>query len=159
MNLMLSVCCKTQTASVRLGQSCLKVYTVSTAKNGLGERDGSGCTPRGQHQIRAIIGAGCALNTVFVGRRTTGEIYSPALRTQYPNRDWILTRILWLSGLDVGYNRLGKVDTMRRYIYFHGTPESEPMGVPLSHGCIRMRNADVIDLCNRVAPGTKVSIE
>ena len=159
MNPILKICVKNQTAALQLGSSCVQTYTISTAKNGLGERDGSGCTPRGHHVIRAMIGATCPINSVFVGRRPTGEIYGQALRAQYPNRDWILTRILWLSGLHVGYNRLGHVDTMRRYIYLHGTPASEPMGVPLSHGCIRMRNEDVIDLFNRVAPGTQVYIE
>ena len=74
----------------------------------------------------------------------TGEIYSAALAETHPGRDWILTRILWLSGTEPGRNRLGAVDTMRRYVYIHGCPDSEPMGVPLSHGCIRMRNRDVM---------------
>lgn len=132
---------------------------VSTAANGAGEVFGSGCTPRGAHVIRAKIGAGCAADTVFVGRRPTGEIYTPELRAQFPARDWILTRILWLSGCEVGRNRLGNVDTMRRYIYIHGTPDETPMGVPGSHGCIRMRNADLISLFDRVPVGTPVYIE
>jgi lipoprotein-anchoring transpeptidase ErfK/SrfK len=136
----------------------LRRYDISTAYNGAGEQLGSGCTPRGLHKIRAMIGAGALANTVFRGRRPTGEIYAPDLRTQYPDRDWILTRILWLSGLEPGRNRLGHVDTMRRYIYIHGTPDDVKMGVPGSHGCIRMRNADVIDLYDRVSPGTRVFI-
>ncbi|MFA7619944.1 MAG: L,D-transpeptidase [Thiohalomonadaceae bacterium] len=131
---------------------------VSTAANGAGERRGSHCTPRGWHVVRARIGAGCAPGTVFVGRRPTGEIYSPQLREQHPGRDWILTRILWLSGLEPGRNRLGEVDTMRRYIYIHGCPDEEPMGVPLSHGCIRMRNGDLIALFDQVPAGTRVHI-
>jgi L,D-transpeptidase YbiS len=134
-------------------------YSISTAKNGLGEQSGSGCTPRGEHIIRAKVGSGCAINTVFIARRATGEIFSPKLNQQYPQRDWILSRILWLSGLERGKNRLGNVDSMRRYIYIHGTPDFEPMGEPLSHGCIRMRNTDVIDLFNQVATGTHVYIE
>lgn len=134
-------------------------YVVSTAANGAGERNGSGQTPRGWHVIRARIGGGCPVNTVFVGRRPTGEIYTPALAAQAPDRDWILTRILWLSGLEPGINRLGRVDTMRRYIYIHGCPDSEPMGVPHSHGCIRMRNQDVIDLFDRVETGLAVLIQ
>lgn len=134
-------------------------YPVSTARNGPGELQGSGCTPRGHHIIRARIGAGCPENTVFVGRRPTGEIYSAVLAESHPGRDWILTRILWLSGTEPGRNRLGAVDTMRRYVYIHGCPESEPMGVPLSHGCIRMRNRDVMDLFERVKAGTPVLIE
>jgi L,D-transpeptidase YbiS len=133
-------------------------YAVSTAANGVGEMFGSYCTPRGKHIIRAKIGAGQAENTVFVKRRPTGEIYSPELGTQYPERDWMLTRILWLSGQEVGFNRLGKCDTMRRYIYIHGTPASVQLGLPGSHGCIRMRNADLIELFDWVPAGTAVEI-
>lgn len=131
---------------------------VSTAKNGAGEINNSGCTPRGKHRIRAKIGAGCAENTVFVRRRPTGEVYSPALAAQHPQRDWILTRILWLTGCESGFNRGGHCDTLRRFIYLHGTPDSEPMGVPLSHGCIRMRNADIMRLFDAVTCGTAVEI-
>jgi hypothetical protein len=133
-------------------------YYVSTAKNGVGELYGSEKTPRGRHIIRAKIGANCPLNTIFVRRRPTGEIYSPELKNQYPERDWILTRIVWLSGLEVGINRLGQVDTMRRYIYIHGTPDGVPMGVPGSKGCIRMKNEHIIELFNRVSIGTEVFI-
>lgn len=131
---------------------------VSTARNGVGEVMDSECTPRGLHIIRARIGAGCPVNTVFRGRRPTGEIYSPALRRRFPRRDWILTRILWLSGLEPGRNRLGGVDTMRRYIYIHGAPDEDPMGEPTSHGCVKMRNADVIRLFDAVEVGTRVDI-
>ena len=133
-------------------------YAVSTAQNGAGEISGSYCTPRGRHIIRAKIGEGCPENTVFVGRRPSGEIYTQALGEKFPGRDWILTRILWLSGCEVGYNRLGSCDTMRRYIYIHGMPDSEPVGVAKSHGCIRMRNADLLALFERVAVGTDVEI-
>ncbi|MBV60538.1 L,D-transpeptidase [Abyssibacter profundi] len=135
-----------------------RCYPVSTARNGPGERNGSLCTPRGRHRIRAKIGAGQPSGAVFVGRRPTGEQYDEALAATAPERDWILTRILWLCGEEPGVNRGGDVDTMRRYIYIHGTPDSEPMGVPASHGCIRMRNADVIDLFDRVDCGTAVEI-
>jgi hypothetical protein len=131
---------------------------IATAKNGLGEQAGSERTPRGWHQVRAMIGADAPDNAVFVGRRNTGEIYSPDLRLVHPDRDWILTRILWLSGLETGKNRLGDVDTMRRYIYIHGCPEEDVMGVPGSHGCVKMKNADVIKLFAAVSPGTKVFI-
>lgn len=131
---------------------------VSTGRKGVGEEPDSERTPRGWHCVRAKIGAGCPENTVFVGRRPTGEIYSPELARRFPERDWILTRILWLSGLEPGKNRLGRVDTMRRYIYLHGCPDSEPMGVPASHGCIRMRNRDIIELFERVSAGTRVEI-
>jgi lipoprotein-anchoring transpeptidase ErfK/SrfK len=137
----------------------IKRYSISSAKNGVGERNGSYCTPRGQHVVRAKIGADQPANTVFVERRPTGEIYSPALSGQFPRRDWILTRILWLSGCEPGRNRLGKVDTMRRAIYIHGSPDTAEMGKPGSHGCIRMRNQDVIELFDLVPPGTPVVIE
>ncbi len=133
-------------------------YPVSTARNGPGERRGSHCTPRGRHIVRAKIGAGAPLNTVFVGRRPTGEIWSPALAAAHPGRDWILTRILWLSGCEPGFNRLGEVDTMRRYIYIHGSPDPVPMGSPGSIGCVRMRNADIVALFDRVPAGTPVEI-
>jgi lipoprotein-anchoring transpeptidase ErfK/SrfK len=133
-------------------------YTISTAVNGAGQLSGSGCTPLGDHYIRARIGSHQPEGTVFVGRRPTGEIYSEALAATYPDRDWILSRILWLSGTEVGENRLGDFDTMRRYIYIHGTPDTEPMGIPRSHGCIRMRNRDVIQLFEQTPVGTAVSI-
>jgi L,D-transpeptidase YbiS len=133
-------------------------YSISSAARGAGERMNSECTPRGWHVVRAKIGAGAPLNSVFVGRRPTGEIYSPALRGRHPDRDWILTRILWLSGLERGKNRLGDVDSMRRYIYIHGAPDDEPIGAPSSHGCVRMRNRDVVELFERVPVGTRVNI-
>jgi len=133
-------------------------YSVSTAANGVGCEKNSGCTPLGGHIVRAKIGAGMPLNTVFVGRRPTGETLSPQLAAQYPQRDWILTRIMWLSGSEVGRNRLGNVDSMQRYIYIHGTPDSEPMGQPRSHGCVRMRNQDVVELFDWVDIGTPVVI-
>ncbi len=140
------------------GGRVLLETSVSTAKNGPGERRGSGCTPRGWHYVRAKIGAGLPVNTVFVARRPTGEIYSPQLRTAFPQRDWILTRILWLCGLEVGKNRLGEVDTMRRYIYIHGCPDEDPLGVPGSRGCIKLRNVDIVQLFELVPVGTRVLI-
>jgi lipoprotein-anchoring transpeptidase ErfK/SrfK len=136
----------------------VRSYPVSTAKNGAGELMGSECTPTGWHRIRAKIGAGQPLYAVFTGRRATGEIYGPELGEQYPQRDWILTRILWLGGLEPGKNRYGKVDTAWRYIYIHGCPDELMTGNPDSHGCIRMLNADVLDLFNRVDAGLKVYI-
>ncbi|MEA3302337.1 MAG: L,D-transpeptidase [Pseudomonadota bacterium] len=133
-------------------------YAVSTAFNGVGEQFNSGCTPRGRHKVRLVIGRDCPLNTVFIGRRATGEIYSHELGVQQPQRDWILTRILWLTGEEPGFNRGGECDTLKRYIYIHGTAQSEPMGEPLSHGCIRMRNHDIVELCELVGAGTEVVI-
>jgi len=136
----------------------LRSYPVSTAALGVGERSGSFCTPLGRHLIRARIGAGMPENTVFAARRPTGEIYSAELAAANPGRDWILTRILWLSGCEPGVNRLGGVDTMRRFIYIHGCPDSEPMGVPKSHGCIRMHNPDILELFELVPANTPVEI-
>lgn len=136
----------------------IKRYLISSAKKGTGQENGSFCTPLGKHIIRAKIGAGQAVNSVFIKRRPTGEIYSPELGQQYPQRDWILTRILWLSGCERGFNRLGSVDTMRRYIYIHGSPDSAEMGKPGSIGCIRMRNDDLLELFDLVMAGTQVEI-
>ncbi len=144
---------------LRDGKKVLKTYSVSTAKNGPGEKNGSFCTPRGRHIVRAKIGAGQPLNAVFVRRRPTGEIWSPELHAKYPGRDWMLTRILWLSGKEPGKNRLGDVDTMRRYIYLHGTHELAEMGKPGSIGCVRMRNADILELFDLVPPYIEVDIE
>lgn len=133
-------------------------YSVSTALNGAGEQNGSGCTPMGKHYIRAKIGGKLPANTVLRARRPTGEIYTPELAAKHPDRDWILSRILWLCGLEPGKNRGFGVDTFRRFIYIHGTPDAEPMGLALSHGCIRMRNDDVIELFDCVQPGMLVTI-
>ena len=135
-----------------------RTYVVSTAKNGAGEKNGSFCTPRGSHIVRAKIGAGQPLGAVFVRRRPTGEVWTPQMHERYPGRDWILTRILWLSGREPGRNRLGDVDTMRRYIYIHGCPDGAELGKPGSIGCVRMRNRDVAELFDRVAPYTPVDI-
>jgi len=133
-------------------------YAISTAKKGAGERMGSECTPRGRHKIRAKIGDQQPLNSVFMGRRPTGEIYTPELSQQYPERDWILTRILWLGGLEPGFNRYGQLDSTWRYIYIHGCPDHLIQGKPESHGCIRMHNIDILSLFNQVAIGEGVFI-
>ena len=135
-----------------------RIYSVSTAKNGLGEKNGSMCTPRGRHIVRAKIGTGVPMHSVFVRRRPTGEIWTPELHAHYPGRDWMLTRILWLSGCEPGFNRLGKVDTMRRMVYIHGTHEFAELGKPGSHGCVRMKNSEVAELFELVPPYTEVDI-
>ncbi|MCK5385686.1 MAG: L,D-transpeptidase [Gammaproteobacteria bacterium] len=140
------------------GEDIIACYNVSTAKNGVGQQNGSECTPLGKHSIRAKIGAGAKENTVFTGRRASGEIFSEELRKNNPDRDWILTRILWLSGLEKGKNRGGDVDTMRRYIYIHGCPDNDSFSSPSSHGCVKMRNKDIIELFNNVDAGTHVLI-
>lgn len=137
----------------------IKSYQISSAKNGVGQDRGSFCTPLGKHVIRAKIGESQPVNTVFIRRRPTGEIYSPGLGEKYPDRDWILTRILWLSGCEPGFNRLGAVDTMRRYIYIHGSPDSIDMGRPGSIGCIRMLNTDLLELFDLTDVGTEVNIK
>jgi lipoprotein-anchoring transpeptidase ErfK/SrfK len=133
-------------------------YGISSSKNGVGQKMGSYQTPLGRHRIRAKIGAGAPLETVFVGRRPTGEVWTPALTQSNPSRDWILTRILWLCGLEPGFNRFGDCDTMRRYVYLHGSPPTVEMGEPGSIGCIRMRSADIVELFDRVRAGTTVLI-
>ena len=147
-----------QTLHVFEGDLRLKEYVISTGANGVGELNGSECTPRGEHIIRAKIGVGAEPNSVFVARRFTGEIYNHALKAKFPGRDWILTRILWLSGTEPRKNRLGQRDTMRRYIYIHGTPDDVELGKPGSKGCIRMNNQDIIELFNSVEIGVPVDI-
>ena len=154
----LHVLTATQRLELRREGRVLEAWPVSTARKGLGELRGSECTPRGWHAIRIAIGAGCPRGAVFVGRRFTGEVWSPNLAAAHPGRDWILTRILWLTGLESGRNRGGRVDTLRRFIYIHGCPDTEPVGVPRSHGCIRMHDGDLLDLFGRVGAGTRVEI-
>lgn len=141
------------------GEVLLKKYLISTGINGMGERIDSECTPRGWHQVYNVIGLENKLNSVFVGRKWTGEIYTPDLTKQHPERDWILTRIIQLDGLELGRNKGGKVDTLKRYIYIHGTPETIRLGVPGSRGCVRMHNQDIIELANWVKIGTRIYIQ
>lgn len=158
-NLRIRISLPAQTLEVRRRDGSLVAeYPVSTGARGAGEQRGSYQTPRGKHLIRARIGAGQPVNTVFVGRRPTGEIWTPELGREHPDRDWILTRILWLSGCQPGFNRLGQVDTMRRYIYLHGTPDVTELGKPGSHGCIRMNNADIMELFDQVTVRTPVNL-
>jgi hypothetical protein len=149
----------TQLLELLEGSEVIAAYRVSTAAKGAGERMDSEQTPRGRHEVRALIGDGAPLGAVFVGRCSTGEICTSQLQAAHPNRDWILTRVIWLGGLEDGKNRGGQVDTFARYIYIHGTPDGEPLGEPRSHGCIRMRNADVVALFDCVEPGTLVQID
>ena len=151
-----------QTLTMHKQQAEVTEYTVSTAKNGIGSQQDSGCTPLGQHIIAKKIGGSEPMKAVFVGRVPTGEVYDATLSTLHPKRDWILSRILWLSGLEEGSNKgsnsQGGCDTYERYIYIHGTPDTEPMGIPLSHGCIRMRNTDIVELFEQVEEGMPVMI-
>lgn len=145
-----------QSLTLWQGRTALETHAVSTASAGTGQREGSGQTPLGWHYVRAVIGDDQPLGSVFRGRRPTGEVHSPALAAAHPGRDWILSRIFWLCGLERGINRGGVVDSQRRYIYLHGTPESEPMGRPASHGCIRARDATLLRLVDFAGPGTPV---
>lgn len=147
-----------QTLYLKNGNEVVKEYPVSTAGNGAGEQQDSECTPRGKHSIAEKIGAGREPDTVFVERLATGEIYSPDLRKQFPGRDWILTRILRLRGEEPGLNQGKGVDTFNRCIYIHGTPADTDMDTRGSHGCIRMRTKDVLDLFERVEVGMPVLI-
>lgn len=141
------------------GDSLFKQYLISTGKNGMGEKMHSECTPRGWHQVYSVIGLENKLNSVFVARKWTGEIHTPDLTLQYPERDWILTRIIQLDGLEPGRNRGGSVDTLKRYIYIHGTPETTQLGKPGSRGCVRMRNQDIIEFSKWIKIGTKIYIQ
>ena len=157
-NRYIEVCITTQTLDLIENSVVLRSYPVSTARNGVGQRMGSECTPTGWHKIRAKIGSEQAINSVFVGRRATGEIYTSELSQKYPDRDWILTRILWLGGLEAGFNRYGVVDSTWRYIYIHGCPDHLLQGQPESHGCIRMHNADILELFKQLNVGELVFI-
>lgn len=156
--LMIEISISQQKLFLKSFDTVLREYPVSTAKNGAGEKQDSECTPCGLHEIAEKIGGGSPSGTVFVGRKSTGETYHPELRAQHPGRDWILTRILWLRGLEAGKNAGNPRDSYNRYIYIHGSPDDVPMGIPGSRGCIRMRNADVIELFERVDTGTLVNI-
>ncbi|MCP3679505.1 MAG: L,D-transpeptidase [Gammaproteobacteria bacterium] len=148
-----------QTLTLKRAEEVISCYPISTAKRGFGEQNGSEMTPRGWHEIHSKVGGGMAMNSVFIARQPTGEQYTAELAQRCPDRDWILSRILWLNGLEAGKNCGGTVDTYRRYIYIHGAPDSEPLGVPLSHGCIRMANHDVIMLFDQIEQGCPVLIE
>jgi len=159
MNQTILISIKDQRLQLREGDDVLLDFSISTAFNGPGEVDGSECTPRGWHVVHEKFGDNAEINRIFVGRKFTGEVFSASLKEQYPDRDWILTRILWLSGLEPGFNQSGPVDTLSRYIYIHGCPDEEPMGLPGSHGCIRMHNNDVIALFDQVTVGTRVLVD
>jgi lipoprotein-anchoring transpeptidase ErfK/SrfK len=158
MRRVIDICIATQILQIIEQNKVLKSYPISSAKNGLGEAMGSECTPRGKHKIRAKIGANQPLNSVFIGRRPTGEIYSPELAAKFPKRDWILTRILWLGGLEPGFNRYGNKDSTWRYIYIHGCPDHLMQGLPDSHGCIRMGSQDIVDFFEQSQVGDEVFI-
>ena len=125
-------------------------YPVSTAEKGVGNKNNSYQTPLGLHYIRNKIGAGAARLSIFDSRSNTGKIATLETRPRHTGEDLVTSRILWLSGLEPGINQGQGVDSYRRYIYIHGTQEEGLIGQPASHGCIRMRNADVMDLFKRM---------
>ncbi len=160
--LRIEVCIIRQRLELLDGDELVAGYRVSTSRYGCGQRENSQCTPLGEHAVAEMVGDGAAPGTVFTGREPTGEVWSEALDRAEPGRDWILSRILWLEGKEPGFNQgsndEGSCDSHDRYIYIHGTSDLEPLGVPLSHGCVRMNLNDVIDLYDRVVPGTPVRI-
>lgn len=158
-NRLIRISAERQTLSCYEEEKLCHIFPVSTAKNGLGEQMGSECTPRGWHSIVSIIGNDAPVNSVFVGRQWTGEIYSQNLAEQYPDRDWILTCIMQLDGLEPGKNKGANVDSLSRYIYIHGTPDTTQLNVPGSRGCVRMRNSEIKILANWVELDTCVFIE
>ena len=131
-------------------------YFISTSKNGVGQENNSGKTPLGRHYIFKKIGQNMPVNSIFIGREFNFEVYHDALGDIHT--DWILTRILWLAGSEDGMNAGGNVDTKNRYIYIHGTPYEDQLGKPVSSGCIRMSNQDVIELFNYTQIRTEVNI-
>ncbi len=153
------ICIKTQQLELRENERIVMQLPISSGAAGTGQLEGSGQTPLGRHRVRALIGAGQPAGAVFRGRRPTGEIWTPELDAACPGRDWILSRIIWLCGCELGFNRLGRVDTQRRYIYLHGTPDNAPLGEPRSHGCIRLQKEAIIALFDRIRPGIPVDIE
>lgn len=164
MTIQIHIDTQTQTLHLMRDDQMVRSFLVSTAKNGTGQAEGSGCTPLGKHQISEKFGDGLPNNAVFVARRFTGELYDDKLGSEYPERDWILGRILWLDGCEEGVNKGYDandicIDTKSRYVYIHGTPDTEPMGVPMSHGCVRMRNEELVWLYDQVAVGCEVIIK
>lgn len=134
---------KEQTLEHRRATGVRMHYPVSTATKGSGNLHGSLQTPLGRHRIAARIGAGLPEETIFKARRPV-DAYDASIH--HPDGDWILSRILWLEGEQTGVNRRGRVDTRSRFIYIHGTHREDLIGRPASHGCIRMRKRDIVDL-------------
>ncbi len=140
----------------RRSTGVVRTYPVSTAENGVGNYEGSFQTPLGKHRVRFKIGGSEPEFTYFVAREAAG-LFSEAVKHQ--RSDWILSRILWLEGMQPGVNKRGRVDTFSRYIYIHGTNEEHLIGQPVSHGCIRMKSGDIMDLFEHVTCGESVLIK
>ena len=154
----LHISCKHQRLEVYHNHRCMQSMSISTGKKGTGQQKNSGKTPLGWHCIAEKFGDDAPINSVFVARKPTGEIYTSELKENNPERDWILTRILRLKGLELGVNLEGEVDTYQRYIFLHGTPVETILGVNGSKGCIRVRNRAIVKLYNQVSVGTPVYI-
>lgn len=136
-----------------------KQYPISSSKFGIGSEAGSNKTPLGKHIVREKIGAGAPINTIFKSRVDTKKIAQVCLEPKDTGHDYVTTRILWLEGIEEGINKGNGIDSYRRNIYIHGTPEEGLIGTPASHGCIRMRNKDVMELFDLIPTGTKVEIK
>ena len=133
-------------------------YSVSSSKYGTGNKNGSNKTPLGLHKIKEKHGEGVPINGKMVGRIFYNQIANIYKDTTESKTDDITSRILWLEGIEKGKNKGEGIDSYSRYIYIHGTSEEGKLGTPASHGCIRMKNKDVIDLYNKVEVGTLVLI-
>jgi hypothetical protein len=131
----------------------LKAIPCSTSRFGIGQAEGSNCTPLGLHRIAEKIGAGLPAGTVFKSREVVGRVSQPEFADAK-----ITTRILWLEGLEPGLNRGGSVDSHSRYIYIHGTADQSSIGKPASCGCIHLADADLILLFDLLSVGTLVWI-
>jgi lipoprotein-anchoring transpeptidase ErfK/SrfK len=159
MNSKINISVSSQKLSLFQEGELISSYKVSTALKGVGQEKNTNKTPLGNHIIRAMIGRNLPIYAVIKARRYTNEIWTKELDDPSITVDWILSRVIWLSGKDLGRNRLGNVDTMQRYIYIHGTNEEHLLGTPSSHGCIRMSNEDVIELFDLVSVGDIVEID
>jgi lipoprotein-anchoring transpeptidase ErfK/SrfK len=137
----------------------LQQYPVSTSKYGTGNQSGSEKTPLGLHRIKDKLGGAMPVNEVFIGRIPHGNLDECKERGVDLPDDVIMSRVMWLEGMEPGRNQGGYVDTYQRYIYIHGTNHEESIGTPSSIGCIRMRNQDVVDLYRLVDIGSEVLIE
>ena len=134
---------------MKAGRKKLAAYPVSTSRFGLGSKEGSLKTPTGRFRIAEKIGDGMRLGTVFKSRRPV-----KATKKMMREDDLVMTRILWLDGTDPG-----NANTYERFIYIHGTNHEGEIGEPASHGCIRMRNSDLVELFDRVGVDTPVMIK
>lgn len=139
-------------------KNIIETYEISTSKYGIGNQMGSNKTPTGLHKINSKYGHKTPINGRMIGRVFYGQIAKIFSDTTTSKTDDITSRILWLEGLENGINKGDNIDSYKRYIYIHGTSEEGRIGIPSSHGCVRMKNKDVIDLFNEVAIGTFVLI-